>query len=511
MVSGNGRGLDGRYHEVAPVQSVSPPIQEFEVPRPVTEPTLATAFREAPETRDAIDAIVARLQADQKGIDGARPAREGGAETLSSWVERFTSSRGKGPLYPYVGSGMGRGPLVELVDGSVKWDLINGIGVNMFGHSDPEMVRAALESALCDIVMEGNLQFNEKSIEFGELLVAQASRGSKLRHVFLTNSGAMANENTLKVCQQRTGGAPRVLAFQDCFMGRSTTMAQIGDSAGGRVGIPLNVQVDYMPFHDPTLGEGSIGRTLRHLEQAIARYPGQHSCFIFELVQGEGGFRTAPREFFVPLMERCREAGIPVWDDEVQTFGRNTEMFMYDVLDLGKYVDAVAIGKMSQACAVLYTEELAPKPGLLSGTFIGSTSAFHVGHAALSRLRDGGYYGPDGAIARLQDSFREHAGRLVATHPEWFPPITLESGRTTEEWYGGTGGMCRLTPFGGDRAIIMTCLKHLFAEGVIAFICGHGPHHIRFLPPVGVMEPAHFEPVFQILERAMTLTHDGRG
>ena len=469
---------------------------------------LAQAFRNAPETRSAIDAIVSSLQGVQEGIDGARGPRPGGSETLAGWLERFKASRGRPPLFPYVGSGLGRGPLVELVDGSVKWDLINGIGVHMFGHSDPDMVRAALESALEDVVMEGNLQFNPDSIRFGELLVEQAARGSRLRHVFLTNSGAMANENALKVCQQHTGGAPRLIAFEDCFMGRTTTMAQIGDSAGGRVGIPLNVQVDYMPFHDAALGEESIARARRHLDQIIARYPGQHSCFIFELVQGEGGFRTAPREFFVPLMDRCREAGIPIWDDEVQTFGRNTEMFMYDVFGLGEYVDVVAIGKMSQACSILFTEELAPKPGLLSGTFVGSSSAFHVGHAALSRLRDGGYYGPDGRIARLHAAFREHAAHLVEGHPEWFPPVPLPSGRVSEEWFGGTGGMCRITPFAGDRARIMTCLNHLFDEGVVTFLCGHGPYHIRFLPPVGVMEPEHFGPVFEILERAMAMTHD---
>ena len=68
--------------------------------------------------------------------------------------------------------------------------------------------------------------------------------------------------------------------------------------------------------------------------------------------------------------------------------------------------------------------------------------------------------------------------------------------------------MCRITPFAGDRARIMTCLNHLFDEGVIAFLCGHGPHHIRLLPPVGVMEPEQFGPVFEILERAMSLTFD---
>ncbi len=470
------------------------------------ESTAAAAFHDAPETRAAIEAIISGLETVRSGIDGARPAIEGGGETLRSWVERSTDAKGRGPIYPYVGSGIGNGPLVELVDGSVKWDMINGIGVHMFGHSDPVMVRAALESALSDVVMEGNLQFNGESIAFAELLVEQARRGSRLQHVFLTNSGAMANENALKVCQQKTGGAPRVIAFQDCFMGRSTTMAQIGDSAGGRVGIPLNAQVDYMPFYDPALGERSIEMAIWHLDQVIARYPGQHSCFIFELVQGEGGFRTAPREFFVPLMERCREAGIPVWDDEVQTFGRNTEMFMYDTLDLGAYVDVVAIGKMSQACAILFTEEFAPRPGLLSGTFIGSTSAFHVGRAALARLRDGGYYGPDGRIARLHAAFREHAADLVRRRPEFFPPIPTDFGRTLGESFGGTGGMCRITPLGGDRARLMDCLHLLFEEGVIAFLCGHGPHHLRFLPPVGVMEPEHFAPVFQILERALERT-----
>ena len=483
-----------------------PPVWSLLVSTPVFDSTAAT-FHDAPETRAAIEAILGRLEAAQSGIDGARPAAPGGRENLQGWIDRSADAKGRGPIFPYVGSGIGRGPLVELLDGSVKWDLINGIGVHMFGHSDPGMVRAAIESALSDVAMEGNLQFNAESIAFAELLASEARKGSKLKHVFLTNSGAMANENAIKVCQQKTGGAPRVLAFQDCFMGRTTTMAQIGDSAGGRMGIPLNAQVDYMPFYDPALGSRSTEMAIWHLDQMIARYPGQHSCFIFELVQGEGGFRTAPREFFVPLMERCRAAGIPVWDDEVQTFGRNTEMFMYDTLDLGEYVDVVAIGKMSQACAILFTEEFAPKPGLLSGTFIGSASAFHVGRAALERLRDGGYYGPDGRIAKLHAAFRAQASSLVKRHPEWFPPVPTDFNRTLTEHYGGTGGMCRLTPFGGDRAKIMACLHHLFDEGVIAFLCGHGPYHVRFLPPVGVMEPGQFEPVFEILERAMARTH----
>ncbi|MDE0887983.1 MAG: aminotransferase class III-fold pyridoxal phosphate-dependent enzyme [Phycisphaerales bacterium] len=464
--------------------------------------TVADSFRQSPDVVAALDAVIQRLESSQSSITEPRPPVDGGTETLEGWLARSAEARGKGALYPYVGSGIGNGPLVELVDGSVKWDMINGIGVHMFGHSDPGLVRVALESALGDVVMEGNLQYNSESIETAEFLSQEAAKGSRLSNCFTTNSGAMANESALKVCQQKTNGAPRVIAFQDCFLGRSTTMAQIGDSAAGRVGIPLNTHVDYMPFYDPAMGERSIEMAVWHLDECLKRYPGQHSCFIFELVQGEGGFRTAPREFFVPLMEMCRERGVPVWDDEVQTFGRNTEMYYYDVLGLGEYVDVLTLGKMSQICACLYTDEFNPKPGLLSGTFIGSSSALQVGLAALRRLRDGGYYGPDGRIAGLQAAFREHANAFVAAHPEWFPPAVDTLGRPITELVAGTGGMCRLTPFGGSRAKIMKALHIMFAEGLIAFICGHDPYHLRFLPPVGVMEPAQFGPVFEVLERS---------
>jgi acetylornithine aminotransferase len=241
-----------------------------------------------------------------------------------------------------------------------------------------------------------------------------------------------------------------------------------------------------------------------HLKQYIHRYPGQHACFVMELVQGEGGFNTAPREFFVALMETCKAAGIPVWDDEVQSFGRTESMFAFERLGLGDYVDVVSLGKMSQACACLMTADMNPKPGLLSGTFTASTSAFQVGMEALRTMRDGGYYGPEGRNAKLHAAFRRHAEALVAKRPEWFPEVKDQFGRPGIAKVGGTGGMCRLTPYGGDKDRIMKLLHAMFEDGVMAFYCGHGPYHIRMLPPVGVMQPEQWAPVFEIIERTMS-------
>ncbi|MHC4868775.1 MAG: aminotransferase class III-fold pyridoxal phosphate-dependent enzyme [Planctomycetota bacterium] len=452
---------------------------------------------------EAVAAIVDELRTAQATLDGARPASAALAESYQQWIDRNATVRGRGAWYPYVGSGVGRGPLVELLDGSVKWDMIGGIGVHLFGHGDPELVEIAVRAGLSDLLMQGNLQYNGDSIEFAELLVAEAAKRSRLAHCFVSNSGCMVNESALKVCQQKTGGAPRIFAFAGCFMGRSTTMSQIGDNAAYRQGVPLNALVDYLPFFDPALGERSIEMARWHMEQQILRYPKQHSCLIVELVQGEGGFNTAPREFFLPIFELARAHGIPIWDDEVQTFGRTETMYAFERLDLGEFVDVLTLGKMSQACACLFTAEMNPGPGLLSGTFSASTAAFRVGRRLLERMRDGGHYGPDGGNARLHRAFREGIAAIQGRHPEWFPTVPLEFGRSTDEVVGGIGGMMRFTPFGGDKAKVMRLLHTMFEEGVIAFACGHGPYHVRFLPPVGVMRVEQFAPVMEIVERAL--------
>jgi 4-aminobutyrate aminotransferase-like enzyme len=457
-----------------------------------------------PQVQQSIDAIVARVRAAQAALTGARAADPARKAAFDAAMKRTADVRGRGPIMPYLGTGHGNGPLVELLDGSVKWDMLNGIGVHMFGHGDPRMVAAALRAGLSDLCMQGNLTSNQDSVAFGEFLVGEARKSSRIAHCFVSNSGCMVNEAALKVCMQKTGGAPRIIAFQDCFMGRSITMSQIGDTAAYRQGLPLSTLVDYMPFYDPLLGARSIEMAVWHLKQYIHRYPGQHACFVMELVQGEGGFNTAPREFFVALMETCKAAGIPVWDDEVQSFGRTESMFAFERLGLGDYVDVVSLGKMSQACACLMTADMNPKPGLLSGTFTASTSAFQVGMEALRTMRDGGYYGPEGRNAKLHAAFRRHAEALVAKRPEWFPEVKDQFGRPGIAKVGGTGGMCRLTPYGGDKDRIMKLLHAMFEDGVMAFYCGHGPYHIRMLPPVGVMQPEQWAPVFEIIERTMS-------
>jgi len=458
----------------------------------------------------SIDTLVEQVMEHNRSLTDIKDPNPELAESFKSITERCKAVKGNNLVYPSLGSGAGNGALVEMADGSVKWDMLTGIGVHFLGHGNPKLIKAQLIAGINETTKHGNLQTNFGAYEFGEKLIKLASRASNLKHAFMTTSGAMANESAIKICYQKHAPASRVLAFEHCFMGRSVTMAQIGDSAGGRMGIPLSTQVDYMPFWNESVAEMHGGMTqyidysVAKLQNFINRYPKQYACFIFELVQGEGGFNIAKRDYLKALMDVCRDNNIAIWDDEIQSFGRTESLFAYEQYDLGEYVDVFCVGKMTQACATLWTERYNPKPGLLSGTFTGNTSDFTVGSLLLDELNKGDNYGPKGKFAMHHAEFRSQVSKLAAAHPEWFPDAPK-----TKELVGGVGGMMKFTPFGGDKAKVMKTCKYAYEEGVITFYCGHGPFHVRMLPPLPVMKMEDWPRVFQCVERALARAAEG--
>jgi len=463
--------------------------------------TVGAELLSDPSIHDAFNTIVDQIAAYSARINDVQPPTSDLKISFQQMLDDAAKIKGRGLLYPAISSGVGNGALVEMADGSIKWDMLTGIGVHFMGHSNPKVIKAQLDAALLDTTKHGNLQTSYDAVTFGQRLVELASRTTDLAHAFITTSGAMANESAIKVCYQKQAPATRVIAFEHCFMGRSVTMAQIGDSAAGRQGVPLSTQVDYLPFWDQDQADAMGGDTkyidwmLGRLEKYHSRYAGQISTFIFELVQGEGGFNVSNPDYLKALMEFCRANDIAVWADEIQTFGRTQEMFAYEYYDLGKYIDVLTVGKMTQACATLYTENYNPNAGLLSGTFTGATVDFTVGNALLDELSSDGNYGQNGKFAQHHAEFIKQVQALADKHPDWFPGNTSLT--------GGLGGMMRFTPFDGNKNKIIATCKAAYEEGVICFWCGHGPFHVRMLPPLPVMKIEDWPRVFAVMERAM--------
>ena len=289
---------------------------------------------------------------------------------------------------PYLGSGLGNGALVELADGSVKYDLIAGIGVHFLGHSQPALIDAAVESALRDTIMQGNLMQNEEALELSEQLLEIANRNhADLSHCFLTTSGAMANENALKIALQHRFPADRVFAFEGGFSGRTLALSRITDRPAYRVGLPATLKVDYIPFFNPDQPEpeycrriGSPRRLTWRASPAATPPCCSSSCL------AKGAAIPGDRAFFLALMERLRQAGITVIIDEIQTFGRTPAPFAFQYFGLDDFADIVTVGKLTQVCATLFRKSFNPAPGLISQTFIGATSAIFAARVILEML-----------------------------------------------------------------------------------------------------------------------------
>ena len=395
--------------------------------------------------------------------------------------------RGRPLLFPLLAGGFGQGARVQLADGTTKLDFIGGIGVYAFGHGDADLREHAVVAAASDVLMQGHLLPGPEYTRLSQALLRHA--GPRLAHVWLSCSGAMANENALKMIFQARSPADQVVVFEGAFHGRSLAMAELTDRPAYRVGLPTHGKVLHIPFYDPERPD-STERSLAALDAHFARYPGRIATLCFELVQGEGGFNTAPREFFAALMERCRAAGVVVWVDEVQTFARTGELFAFRTLGLEEYVDVVTVAKVLQGAATLFTRQLAPQPGLVSGTFAGNTVGMAVGARIIERLESEGYLGAEGRVAvlgrRLEKRFESLARRLPGA-------IT---GRT------GIGAMQAFVPWDGTPATAKTVLRACFEEGLILLDTGSRPVRVRMLPPVNATDE-ELEAAFTALEKAL--------
>ncbi len=441
------------------------------------------------EFEKLVDQLVEGQKKCSSEMNTVRPPDPSKKESYAEILKGFEAVRGRPLFYDYAGTGRGQGPYVELHDGSVKLDFINGIGVHIFGHGHPTVLKASIKASCADILMQGHLQMNDEYLDFSKTVLGLA-KGSRLKHGWICPSGSMANENALKMARQKNTPARYIVAMKDSFAGRTTMMAEVTDNPNYKQGLPEYHEVLRIPFYDKN-DPNSTENTLKKFRQLIGEHPGDISCFYFEPMLGEGGYKVAPKEFFIPLFEECKKQGIAIWADEVQTFLRTGEPFAFQTLDIAEYVDIVTIAKTAQCGMTLYTEEYNPQPGLVAGTFASSTPALASGVAIMNEMSEQGYFGPKGKVKQIHDEF---VGMLQ--------DLCDGSCKGLLEDPGGLGLMVAVTPFSGDKNKIMKLLKLMFDKGFIAFGCGKDPFRLRFLVPA-IVTTQDLKLACQIIEESI--------
>lgn len=383
------------------------------------------------------------------------------------------------------------------IEGRRYIDFAGGIAVLNTGHRHPRVV-AAVQAQLerfthtCYQIVP-----YESYISLAERLNA-ITPGGHAKKTALFSTGAEAVENAIKIARAATGRSG-VIAFGGAFHGRS--LYALGLT--GKVA-PYKNAFGPMPaeiYHAPFPGDAATLVEARKAVEYLFKYdiePTRVAAFIYEPVQGEGGFNVIHPEAVRWLRELCDTHGIVMIADEVQTgFGRTGKFFAMDhYAGQGITPDLMTIAKSLAAgltlSAVTGRAEImdAPAPGGLGGTYAGNPLAVAAAHAVIDIMHD------EQLPARGQELGDQLQNRLkILQHRV---PQLAE--------VRGLGAMVaaefRKTDGSPDATFAKDVQSRALAQGLILLTCGINGNVLRFLFPLTIEQPV-FDEALAILETAL--------
>ncbi len=383
-------------------------------------------------------------------------------------------------------------------DGKRYIDFVGGIGVLNLGHCNPRIVEAVCTQAgrLTHYAFNAAphapyKQFMERLASF--IPVSYAVSG------MLTNSGAEAAENALKIVRAATGRTA-VIAFDGGFHGRTLSTLNLN----GKVA-PYKQRVGTLPgpvYHLPYPSQDN-GITTEEALKALDRLfsveidVNEVACFILEPVQGEGGFLALEPSFAQALRRFCDEKGILLIVDEIQSgFGRTGQRFAFtrlgiepDLILLGKSIaGGLPLGAVVGKKALLDT---LPKGGL-GGTYSGNPIACAAALATLDEMTD----------ANLAAWGESQEQAILNRYQAWQQnKLSPYLGKLTG--VGAMRGIELLTPEGAPAtAVLAQLLESARQQGLLLMPSGKSRHIIRLLPPLTI-EPHVLEAGLDIFERCL--------
>ncbi|MEU4474097.1 acetylornithine transaminase [Micromonospora sp. NPDC023888] len=258
---------------------------------------------------------------------------------MSTLVQRWAQCMMGNYSTPPLALVRGAGAVVVDEAGREYLDLLGGIAVNSLGHAHPAVV-AAVSKQVATLGHVSNLYAAEPPIALAELLLALAGRPGR---VFLSNSGAEANEAAFKLSRQT--GRTHVVSTRGGFHGRTMgALALTGQPAKADPFRPLPGEVTHIDYGDVAALEAAVSDAT--------------AMVILEPIQGENGVIVPPAGYLAAARRITARHGALLVLDEVQTgIGRTGHWFAHQAE--GVEPDVVTLAK-----------------GLGGGLPIGATLAF---------------------------------------------------------------------------------------------------------------------------------------
>ncbi|MEE1867818.1 2-aminoadipate transaminase [Pseudomonas auratipiscis] len=377
-------------------------------------------------------------------------------------------------------------------------DFVAGIGVLNLGHCNPSIVAAIQDQATRLTHYAFNAAGHQPYID----LMARLSDFVPVSYPvsgMLTNSGAEAAENALKIARGATGKTA-IIAFDGGFHGRTLATLNLNGKVAPykqRVGV-LPGPVYHLPF--PSVDTGvSSDQALQALERlfSVEIDVNEVAAVIFEPVQGEAGFLAMEPAFAQALRAYCDAHGILIIIDEIQSgFGRTGQRFAFSRLgiepDLLLLAKSIAGGM--PLGAVVGRKDLLDclAKGGLGGTYSGNPMACAAALATLDAMTD----------SNLADWGELQETTIESRYQRWkAQQLSPYLGRLT-----GTGAMRGIELIDAKGAPGSAQLNQLLATardaGLLLMPSGKARHIIRLLAPLTI-EPEVLNEGLDILERCL--------
>ena len=288
----------------------------------------------------------------------------------------------------------GEGAVLFDDEGREYLDFLAGIGCASLGYAHPALV-AALQDQAAKLWQVGNYYHienrGELARELSGLLSATTDESGCVTgttgetwRTFFANSGAEANEGAIKLARRwgetRLDGATGIITARKSFHGRTlATLAACGQDVFHAKFHPMPEGFSYVPLND-----------VAALEEAVAA--GGNCAVMLECIQGEGGVWPATLDYLRAVERICRENGMLLLVDEVQTgFFRTGAPFAFQragiVADVVSMAKGIASGFPMGAFATHGEVAELLVPGDHGSTFGGNALAAAVGLAAVRTMQ----------------------------------------------------------------------------------------------------------------------------
>ena len=411
-------------------------------------------------------------------------------DRAQEWVEYHHNSAAPSTyVYEFVWdrTAPAEGPFCTDIDGNVLLDFTSHVAAAPLGYNNPLIMEPLAEFDLVDpLKIAGQDFYVAGGSSPGDGLPGSSGLMERLTDitahyemdtVFLSNSGAEAVENAIKIAYDDSAGAKYAITFDGAFHGRTLGALSLNRSKSVyRREFPEISAVHDAPFCDDrgctpaTCSCGffvdGVSRLRRKLDPDRGHIdPNDVAYLIMEPIQGEGGYRFPSDAFTDEIAALVDEHDITLIADEIQSgIGRTGELWGSDHYALEP--DVITSAKGLRVGATISRSDVFPEEtGRLSSTWgAGDIIASAQGALTLDAIRE------EGLMANAVTRGRQFKETMRDADLDGVTDIRGK-------------GLLLAVEF-DEKQRRDEVVKRAFARGLLTLSCGYNV--LRILPPLDV-------------------------